>query len=174
MSDMAGNTTASTAARSSFSLIGLVRNFATGPSAGHAGDSTSCRPVKPKYLLRDCDSKFVQEFDAILASEGIAVTPIGVRAPNQNAVAERFVQSVRRECLVHFVVFGETHLRYIMSEYLLYDHRQRPHEGLGNQPLDGTELVAAEANRTVGEVVCEERRAVCCGTTGARHKAFRW
>src|SRR6476646_10025434 len=46
--------------------------------------------VKPKYLLRDRDSKFVQEFDAILASESITVTPIGVRAPNQNAVAERF------------------------------------------------------------------------------------
>jgi putative transposase len=76
--------------------------------------------VKPKYLLRDRDSKFVQEFDALLATEGIAVTPIGVRAPNQNAVAERFVQSVKQECLDHFVVFGETHLRHILSEYLIY------------------------------------------------------
>jgi putative transposase len=75
---------------------------------------------QPKYLLRDRDSKFVQEFDAILTSEGIAVTPIGVRAPNQNAVAERFVQSVKHECLDHFVVFGEAHLRHILSEFLVY------------------------------------------------------
>ncbi len=73
--------------------------------------------VKSKDLLRDRDSKFVKEFDAILTSEDIAVTPIGVWAPNQNAVAERFVQSVKRECLDHLVVFGETHLRHILSEY---------------------------------------------------------
>lgn len=113
--------------------------------------------VIPKYLLRDRDSKFVKEFDAILASEGIAVTPIGVRAPNQNAVAERFVQSVRRECLDHFVVFGESHLRHIISEYLVYYHQHRPHQGLGNRPLDGTESVAVETDRPVGEVVCQER-----------------
>lgn len=63
-------------------------------------------PVKPTYLLRDRDNKFVQEFDAILVMEGIEVKPLDVRAPNQNAVAERFVQSVRQECLDHFVVFG--------------------------------------------------------------------
>jgi putative transposase len=114
-------------------------------------------PVQPKYLLRDRDSKFVQEFDAILVSEGVTVTPIGVRAPNQNAVAERFVQSVRRECLDHFVVFGEAHLRHILSEYLIYYHQHRPHQGLGNRPLGWTESVPKDANRPVGEVVCQER-----------------
>jgi putative transposase len=113
-------------------------------------------PVKPKYLLRDRDGKFVKEFDAILATEGIAVTPIGVRAPNQNAVAERFVQSVRGECLDHFVVFGETHLRHIMSEYLAYYHQFRPHQGLGNRPLGWTESAAAEVDRPLGEIVCQE------------------
>jgi putative transposase len=113
--------------------------------------------VKPKYLLRDRDSKFVQEFDAILTSEGIAVTPIGVRAPNQNAVAERFVQSVRHECLDHFVVFGEAHLRHILSEFLVYYHQFRPHQGLGNRPLGCTASSAADVHRPLGEVACEER-----------------
>lgn len=113
--------------------------------------------VKPKYLLRDRDSKFVQPFDAILTSEGIAVTPIGVRAPNQNAVAERFVQSVKRECLDHFVVFGETHLRHILSEYLVYYHQFRPPQGLDNRPLGWMELSVAETDRPLGEVVCHER-----------------
>jgi putative transposase len=114
-------------------------------------------PMKPKYLLRNRDSKFVREFDAILTSEGISVTPLGVRAPNQNAVAERFVQSVKHECLNHFVVFGEAHLRHILSEYSLYYHQHRPHQGLGNRPLGDTELTVTEEDRPVGEVVCEER-----------------
>jgi putative transposase len=113
--------------------------------------------VKPKYLLRDRDSKFVKEFDAILSSEGIAVTPIGVRAPNQNAVAERFVQSVKRECLDHFVVFGEAYLRHILSEYLIYYHQFRPHQGLDNRPPGWMEPTVAETERPVGEVVCQER-----------------
>jgi putative transposase len=113
--------------------------------------------VKPKSLLRDRDSKFVQEFDAILETEGIEVTSIGVRAPNQNAVAERFVQSVKRECLDHFIVFGEAHLRHILSEYLLYYHQFRPHQGLGNRPLGAPESAKAEADRPLGEVVCQER-----------------
>lgn len=113
--------------------------------------------VKPRYLLRDRDSKFVRAFDAILMSEGITVTPIGVRAPNQNAVAERIVQSVKHECLDHFIVFGEDNLRHILSEYLLYYHQHRPHQGLGNQPLSGAESASVDADQPVGEVFCEER-----------------
>jgi putative transposase len=114
-------------------------------------------PVKPKYLLRDRDSKFVQEFDAILASEGIEVKPIAVRAPNQNAVAERFVQSAKSECLDHFIVFGEAHLRHLLSEYLIYYHHFRPHQGLGNRPLGCTDSALVVADRHLGEVACEER-----------------
>ena len=65
--------------------------------------------VKPGFLLRNHDSKFVAEFDAILETEGIKIKPIGVRAPNQNATAERFVQSVKGECLDHFLVL-ERHI----------------------------------------------------------------
>jgi hypothetical protein len=74
------------------------------------------RPVKSQILLRDRDSKFTKEFDAILQAEGLLVKPVGPRAPNLNAVAERRVQSVMQECLDHFVFFGEAHLRHILSE----------------------------------------------------------
>jgi transposase InsO family protein len=81
-----------------------------------------------------------------------------VRAPNQNAVAEHFVQSVQHECLDHFVVFSAAHLRHILSEYLVFYHRHRPHQGLGNRPLGGgTESAAVETDRPVGEIVCTER-----------------
>jgi putative transposase len=113
--------------------------------------------VPPKYLLRERDSNFVKEFDAILSSEGIVVTPISVRAPNQNAVAERFVQSARRECLDHFVVFGEKHLRHLLSDYLAYYHHFRPHQGLDNRPLGWMEPAVAERDQPLGEVVCQER-----------------
>lgn len=83
--------------------------------------------------------------------------PLSVRAPNQNAVAERFVQSVRQECLDHFVVFGEAHLRHILSEYLIHYHQFRPHQGLGNLPLGRSALPPTDADRPLGEVVCQER-----------------
>jgi putative transposase len=80
----------------------------------------------------------------------------GVRAPNQKG-AERFVLSVKRECLDFFVVFGEAHLRHILSEYLTYYHQVRPHKGLDNRPLGRTELTVAETDQPLGEVVCHER-----------------
>jgi putative transposase len=141
-------------------LAGMTANPARGWMAQQARNMAMIfhqEPVKPKYLLRDRDSKFVKDFNTILASQGITVTPIGVRAPNQNAVAERFVQSVRRECLDHFVVFGDPHLRHILSEYLVYYHQFRPHQGLGNRLLGWTESAAVETDRPVGEVVCQER-----------------
>jgi len=113
--------------------------------------------VKPKYLLRDRDSKFVKQFDAILVSGGYRGNADWRASTNQNAFAERFVQSVRRECLDHFVVFGETHLRHLLSEYLVYYHQFRPHQGLDNRPLGWTESAAAETDRPLSEVVCHER-----------------
>ena len=112
---------------------------------------------KPTHLLRDRDTKFVAEFDAILATEGIEVKPVGVRAPNQNAVAERFVQSAKQECLDHFVVLGEAHLRHLLSEYLFHYHQQRPHQGLDNRPPGGVDLATTDVERPVGEIVCDER-----------------
>src|SRR5579883_1968702 len=81
------------------------------------------QPDKPEYLLRDFDTKFVPEFDAILESEGITVKKVGPLAPNLNARAERWIQSVKRKCLDHFIVFGEDHLRYLVSQYTAYHNR---------------------------------------------------
>jgi putative transposase len=112
--------------------------------------------VAPKILLRDHDTKFVGEFDAILEAEGIAVKPVGPRAPNLNAYAERWVQSIKHECLDHFCVFGEDHLRHLLGCYTDYYHRQRPHQAKENRPLtvvgSATEQPADPAN-----IICEER-----------------
>jgi putative transposase len=58
-------------------------------------------------------------------------------SPNLNARAERWVQTVKRELLDRFVVFGETHLRYLLSEFLSHYHEARPHQSLGNAPPCG-------------------------------------
>jgi len=94
-------------------------------------------PVKPTHLLRDFDSKFTTQFDAILKQDGIAAKPVRPRAPNLNAFAERWVQSIRRECLDHFVLLGEDHLRHVVSEYVDWYNRVRPHQGRDNRPLTG-------------------------------------
>ncbi|GAB6188041.1 integrase core domain-containing protein [Thermopirellula anaerolimosa] len=92
------------------------------------------QPERAKYLVCDRDTKFTEQFRAILESEGVEVVQTAVRAPNQNAYAERFVQTIKTECFDLFIVLGEKHLRHLLTEFLAYYHSQRPHLGLGNLP----------------------------------------
>ena len=62
--------------------------------------------------MRDNDRKYGPEFDAVFAAEGVAVRRITPASPNLNVRAERWVQTVKSECLIRFVVFGQAHLRY--------------------------------------------------------------
>jgi len=102
----------------------------------------------PRYLLRDNDRKYGQAFARVAAASGIAELRTVFRAPRQNATCERFLGSVRRECLDHLLVLGEAHLRRMLREYVLYFNRDRPHQGLAQQ------IPAAAATETW----CGERR----------------
>ncbi|XHR30496.1 MAG: integrase core domain-containing protein [Chthoniobacteraceae bacterium] len=93
------------------------------------------REEKASYLLRDGDAKFTKKFDEIFMGEGIKVKRLPFASPNLNAYAERFVQSIKRECLSQFVVFGERHLEYLIREYETYYNTVRPHQGLENKPI---------------------------------------
>jgi putative transposase len=112
--------------------------------------------VMPAMLLRDNDGKFGPPFDAVFAAEGVVVKRITPASPNLNARAERWVQTVRRELLDRFVVFGETHLRYLLAEFLSHYHEARPHQSLGNAPPCGPPS-PADGPPDPAEVVCEER-----------------
>ena len=70
------------------------------------------------YLLHDRDRKFCREFRETLAAGGVQGTPIPARSPNLNAHAERWVRSIKEECLSKLILFGETSLRRVVSEYL--------------------------------------------------------
>jgi putative transposase len=96
-------------------------------------------------------------FDPVSKSRGFAVQRVGPRSPNMNAVAERWVQSVKQECLDHFVVLGEAPLRHILADYVAYYNEERPHQGMGNAPLGGAPPPVAPGALSVSEVCCRER-----------------
>ncbi len=87
----------------------------------------------PRFLIHDRDAKFPLAFDTVFASEGIEVVRTPYRAPTANAYAERWVGSARAECLDHFLVVNEAHLRHILAGYVAHYNRARPPMGLGQQ-----------------------------------------
>jgi len=106
-----------------------------------------------KFLVVDHAPSFTRQFASILACAGVEVVRTAVQAPNMNAFAERWVQSVKRECLSKMILFGAGHLRRALISYVEHYNADRPHQGLGNRlvtPRDGDPP-------TDGEVVADER-----------------
>ena len=97
---------------------------------------------RPTYLIRDNDSKYGQAFTRVATASGITILRTAYRAPRQNAACERFLGSVRRECLDHILVLGEGHLRRVLREYVAYFNTARPHQGLQQCIPAGTEEAA--------------------------------
>jgi transposase InsO family protein len=87
--------------------------------------------TRPRFLVHDHDTKYGPPFARVAAASGIAVQRTPIRAPRANAVCERFLGSVRRECLDHTHILGERHLSRVLSEYVGYFNRARPHQGIG-------------------------------------------
>jgi putative transposase len=94
------------------------------------------RPGSFRFLIRDRDSKFTCDFDAVFASEGIEIVKTPVRAPKANAIAERFVRTVRAECLDWLLIVNRRHLERVIR--ILVDHfnSHRPHRSLDLKPPD--------------------------------------
>jgi putative transposase len=112
-----------------------------------------CNLRDRRYLILDRDQKFTAQFRRILQDAGIEVVQTAFRAPNMNAIAERFVQSVKRECLERLILFGPAHLQQALHEFVAHYRLERPHQGLGNQVLTAS---TSELPRD-GEVVVDER-----------------
>ena len=88
-----------------------------------------------RYLLHDRDPLYTDDFEEILRSSGVNPVRLPARSPNLNAYAERFVRSIKEECLSRVVPLGEGHLRQLVHEYVEHYHWERNHQGLQNQLL---------------------------------------
>lgn len=104
-------------------IAGMARN-ATMEGCGILRD---CR-----YLLHDRDTKYTRSFRVIIASGQVEPLALPARSPNLNAYAERWVRSVKEECLSKVILFGERSLRRALSEYVEHYHAERNHQGKGN------------------------------------------
>ena len=113
---------------------------------------------KSVYLLKDGDTKFTAKFYELFKSEGVKVKRLPYASPNLNAHAERFVQSIKHECLDKFVVFGERHLEHLIREYEYHYNTVRPHQGIGNKPIRMTAFPPSDTGPCLaGKIQCAER-----------------
>jgi putative transposase len=87
----------------------------------------------PKYLLHDRDSKYASHFSAVAAGSGIKELRTPYRAPRANGICERFMGSLRRECLDHTLILHGMQLTRVVREYTKYFNQERPHQGIGQQ-----------------------------------------
>jgi transposase InsO family protein len=111
--------------------------------------------LKPgHYLLHDRDQKFCPAYHQLLDDAGVKRLPLPPRSPNLNAIAERFIRSVKSEALSQFILFGEKSLRHVLSEYLAHYHAERPHQGKGNVILFPGPRPEGAAE---GPIECRER-----------------
>jgi putative transposase len=96
------------------------------------------RATPARFLLGDRDAKFSGPFDEVFRSEGVRVIRTPIRSPKANAFAERFVKTVRVECLYHLLIFGQRHLQCVLREYVRHYNAKRPHQGLALETPEPT------------------------------------
>jgi transposase InsO family protein len=106
-----------------------------------------------RFLMLDRDRKYSDAFRRLLEQAGCEPLRLPPRSPNLNAWAERFVRSIKEECLDRMIFFGERSLRRAIREFVVHYHEERNHQGLGNKLIEPDEA----AGRARGAVTCRER-----------------
>ncbi len=97
----------------------------------------------PRFLIRDRDNEYGETFTRVAVGTAIEVLKTSYRAPKANAICERFLGSVRRECLDHILVLGEQHLYCVIREYVEYFDCARPHQGIAQKIPERSPTVPA-------------------------------
>ena len=116
---------------------------------------------QPRFLVHDRDGVYGVDFDAQMRRLGIRGIRTPVMAPKANAVAERMVGTFRRECLDHLIVLNEPQLRSVLSEFVAYYNRDRPHRSLALRTPEVT------GRRQAGRLVCRP-------ILGGLHHSYEW
>ena len=122
--------------------------------ARNAVDEESGYLRQQRYVLHDRDTKFCADFRKTLATGGVKCLRLPPRSPNLNAFAERWVRSVKSECLSHFILFGEGSLRRALKNFCEHYQGERNHQGKANQLLFSRPVLQECAG---GGVQCRER-----------------
>ena len=105
-------------------------------SASGAATTRYANPWQCRKPIRDRDTKFTTSFDEVFASIGVETIRTPIRSPRANAYAERFVRTVREDCLDHLLVVSRRHLESVLSDYARHYNEARPHRGLQlGQPI---------------------------------------
>jgi putative transposase len=107
-----------------------------------------------QYLIHDRDGKYCLAFQRIIEDAGVKRVPLPARSPNLNAYAERWVRSVKEECLSRLILFGEASLRHALTQYVAHVHHERNHQGKGNVLLFPASNRNSEGK---GTIHCRER-----------------
>jgi transposase InsO family protein len=116
-----------------------------------------------RYLIMDRDPLFTRAFRETLKTAGVKPVRLPARSPNLNAFAERFVLSIKSECLDRMILFSEAQIRRAVLEYVTHYHEERPHQGLENRLITASTTAA----NTDGEV---QRRARLGGLLSYYHR----
>ena len=119
----------------------------------------------PTYLIRDNDTKFGSASARVAEDSGIKILRTAYRAPKMNALCERFLGSVRRECLDHLPILGEAHLRRAVRAYTTYFNKQRPHQGIAQRIPVARQTVPTSPERA--------GRVKALPVLGGLHHAYR-
>ena len=127
-----------------------MEQIARGGTQESWGHLNRCR-----YVLHDRDAKFCPSFRSVLAEGGVKTVPLPPRSPNLNAFAERWVRSVKEECLSKLILFGEASRSRALAEFSAHYHGERNHQGKGNKLLFPE---ACKEPKTSGQTVaCRHR-----------------
>jgi len=120
----------------------------------------------PKYLIRDNDNKFGSCFARVATTSGIEMLTTPVHAPRANAVCERFMRSVRQECLDHLLILHERQLQRVLNAYVAYFNQARLHQGIAQQIPEPSR--SALSSHQAGDKV------IALPVIGGLHHDYHW
>ena len=136
-----------------------VAGWVTQQARNHSFELSE-RTTRVMFLIRDGDGKFPRSFDEVFHADGIRIVKTPVRAPRANAICERVIGTLWRECLDRILIFGRRHLESVLAEYLRHYNDHRPHRSLAQRcPRFSNESPTALADVDSTRL----RRADCLG-----------
>jgi putative transposase len=145
--------------------VGVTRSPTDAWVAQHLREATPYGHA-PKYLISDNDNKFGPCFARVATTSGIKLLKTPVHAPRANAICERFLRSVRQECLDHLLILQERELHRVLNAYVSYFNQARPHQGIQQQIPDP--CGSAEPSHHSGDKV------IALPVMGGLHHDYQW